>query len=170
MPYDAELDLLRGGVSCAAVLEQLAGWRLDARESTRRALKYRRGKGEIIIVNHDGRGWWDPTSDARGDVFHLVRHLRPGVTFGQVCQVLHRFVGVVPAYPAVSRERRSRARSSPAERWGGRPVIRPGDPAGYTWRSSERSRRPLWPWPHARTLSAAAPMAALGLRTGRTAR
>src|SRR3954454_8860159 len=31
MPDDAELDLLRRGVGCAAVLEQLAGWRLDAR-------------------------------------------------------------------------------------------------------------------------------------------
>jgi hypothetical protein len=61
MPDNAELDLLRRGVSCAAVLEQFAGWRLDARESTPRALKYRRGKGEIIIVNHDGRGWWDAT-------------------------------------------------------------------------------------------------------------
>ena len=57
MPNDAELDLLRRGVSCAAVMERLGGWRLDRRESTRRALKYRRGTGEVITVNHEDRGW-----------------------------------------------------------------------------------------------------------------
>jgi len=36
------------------------GWKLDQREGTRRALKYPDGPGKIIIVNHDGRGWWDP--------------------------------------------------------------------------------------------------------------
>lgn len=55
---DAELDLFRNSVNCAALLESRAGgWRLDQRESTRRALKYRRGAGETLIVNHDGRGW-----------------------------------------------------------------------------------------------------------------
>jgi hypothetical protein len=132
LPDNTELDLLRRGVSCAAVLEHLAGWKLDKRESTRRALKYRRGSGEIIIVNHDGRGWWDPTSAAKGDVFDLVRALTPGLTFGAICQVLQRFVGVLPAYPAAARERRSRTRSSPDERWSRRPAIQPGDSAwGY---------------------------------------
>src|SRR3954447_10661125 len=70
---DAELDLFRRTVNCAAVLERMmGGWRLDLRESTRRALKYRRGAGEIIIVNHDGRGWWDATGHARRRV-----HPRP---------------------------------------------------------------------------------------------
>jgi len=138
MPYDAELDLLRGGVSCAAVLEQLAGWRLDARESTRRALKYRRGKGEIIIVNHDGRGWWDPTGAAKGDVFTLVRHLEPALTFGQVCQTLRRFVGVVPTFPAALRERRPKTRSAPAERWARRRSIQRGD-AAWSYLATERA-------------------------------
>ena len=85
---DAELDLFREGVNCAALLERMAsGWKLDARESTRHALKYRRGSGEIIIVNHDGRGWWDATSSAKGDVFNLVQHLDPSLNFGQVRQV-----------------------------------------------------------------------------------
>ena len=76
---DAELERIRTGVSCAAVLEQLQpGWVLDQRESTRRCLKYRRGQGRILIVNHEGRGWWDPLSTAKGDVFNLVRHLDPG--------------------------------------------------------------------------------------------
>ena len=73
---DEELDLFRQTVNCAAVLERSSGgWKLDASESTKRALKYRRGAGEIIIVNHDGRGWWDATGSAKGDVFNLVQHL-----------------------------------------------------------------------------------------------
>ena len=41
------------------------------KESTRKAVKYRRG-GDIIIVIHDGNGWFDALSDAKGDVFSLV--------------------------------------------------------------------------------------------------
>jgi len=26
-----------------------------------------------VIVNHDGRGWWDPASEAKGDIFSLVQ-------------------------------------------------------------------------------------------------
>ena len=84
---DAELELFRREVSCAALLERWpAGWRLDRRESTRRALKYRRGEGEILIINHDGHGWWDPQSSAKGDVFDLVStsfNLDPSLNFGQ---------------------------------------------------------------------------------------
>ena len=69
---DAEIEWLKAEVSCAALLERLPPvWRLDRAESTRRSLKYRRGEGEIVIVNHDGRGWWDPLSDGQG------RHLHP---------------------------------------------------------------------------------------------
>jgi hypothetical protein len=111
MSDDAELQVFRAGVNCAAVLESMAkGWKLDARQSTRRALKYRRGKGEVLIVNHDGRGWWDPMSDAKGDVFTLVQHLDPALNFGQVRQVLRRFVGVTPSYPELLR---NAARSYP---------------------------------------------------------
>jgi hypothetical protein len=76
---DAELELFRQSVNCAAVLERMVGgWKLDLRESTRRALKYRRGEGEIIIVNHDGRGWWDATGSAKGDVFEKRTFHRQG--------------------------------------------------------------------------------------------
>ncbi|OAP38718.1 DUF3991 and toprim domain-containing protein [Sinorhizobium americanum] len=68
-----EIEALRDKVSCVAVLEQ-AGFANDPKESTRRALKFRRG-GEIIIVTHEGRGWFDPLSDAKGDVFGIVQHL-----------------------------------------------------------------------------------------------
>ncbi|MDE8350151.1 MAG: hypothetical protein POG74_11855 [Acidocella sp.] len=81
--HDEEIERLKASVSCAAVLEQTAPpWRLDRAESSRRSLKYRRGPGEILIVSHGGRGWWDPLSDARGDIFALVRHLHPGLSFG----------------------------------------------------------------------------------------
>lgn len=68
-----EIEALREKVSCAAVLKH-AGFAIDAKESTRRAIKLRRG-GEIIIVTHEGRGWFDPMSEAKGDVFRLVEHL-----------------------------------------------------------------------------------------------
>ncbi len=68
-----EIEALRDQVSCAAVLEQ-AGFAIDAKESTRRAAKFRRSS-EIIIVTHDGRGWFDPLSDAKCEVFRVVEHL-----------------------------------------------------------------------------------------------
>ncbi len=64
---DQEVQELRAGVSCATVLEKQA-WRIDKAESTRQCWKYRRGAGEVLIVNHAGRGWWDPRGDSKGDV------------------------------------------------------------------------------------------------------
>lgn len=52
-----EIERIRDKVSCGAVLEQ-AGFQIDVRQSIRRAVKYRRG-GEIAIVTHAGRGWFD---------------------------------------------------------------------------------------------------------------
>jgi hypothetical protein len=43
------------------------GFAVDLKESTPKAVKYRRGD-DIIIVIHDGKGWFDPLSDAKGDV------------------------------------------------------------------------------------------------------
>jgi hypothetical protein len=37
-----------------------------------------------VIVNHDGRGWWDPLSSTKGDIFDLVQFLDPSLNFGQV--------------------------------------------------------------------------------------
>jgi hypothetical protein len=130
---DAELELFRQSVNCAAVLERMAsGWKLDRRESTRRALKYRRGEGEIIIVNHDGRGWWDATGSAKGDVFNLVQHLDPALNFGAVRKMLRSFVGIAPAFPPAERPRKPGTAGPdrpPAERWAARPPLRPGDAA-----------------------------------------
>jgi len=128
---DAELELFRREVSCAALLERWpAGWRLDRRESTRRALKYRRGEGEIVIINHDGHGWWDPLSSAKGDVFDLVRHLDPSVNFRQVCKELRRLINVAPTFPAALRPSLADVPDRPvAERWKRRPRLRQGSPA-----------------------------------------
>ena len=131
MADDVELQLFRNSVNCAAILEgMVGGWKLDVRESTRRALKYRRDKGEVLIVTHDGRGWWDPLSQAKGDIFDLVQHLDRGLNFGQVRQILRRFVGVVPTYPTAIRTKQGRGPNRPLhERWAKRPCLRPDSPA-----------------------------------------
>ena len=129
---DAELERFRNEVNCAALLEGFGPrWRLDRKESTRRALKYRRGEGEVLIVNHDGRGWWDPQSSAKGDIFDLVQFLDPSLNFGQVRQVLRRFVGVAPRFPEAHRRAGGSKTVLPvALRWAKRPrlhrVRRPG--------------------------------------------
>jgi hypothetical protein len=130
---DTELDLFRHGVNCAALLERLPPpWRLDRKGSTRRALKYRRGAGEVLIVNHDGRGWWDPHSTCKGDVFDLVQFLDPGLNFGQVRQVLRGFVGIAPTFPAAWRRReQSGADRSLPERWQARPRLSAGSPVWH---------------------------------------
>ncbi len=107
---DAEIEWLKAGVSCAALLERLPPvWQLDRTESTRHSLKYRCGTGKILIVNHDGRGWWDPLSDRKGDIFTLVQHLDPGLSFGEARRMLRDFVGIVPSFPAALRARGRRA-------------------------------------------------------------
>jgi hypothetical protein len=128
---DTEIERLKAEVSCAALLERLPPvWRLDRAESTRRSLKYRRREGEIVIVNHDGRGWWDPLSEAKGDIFSLVRHLDPALNFGEARRVLRKFVGIAPSFPAAVRARRSRAPPIPAEQqWDRRRPLSRGSPA-----------------------------------------
>ena len=114
-----EVARLKAAVHCATVLEQATPpWRLDRRESTRRALKYRRGEGEIIIVNHDGRGWWDPMHhDAKGDVFGLVQHLEPQRNFGEVRSRLRLLAGIAPTYLQHLGGARRRDNPPVADRW-----------------------------------------------------
>jgi len=92
-----ELEDLRDRVPCGALLEQ-AGFAVDRQESTRRAVKYRRG-AEIVIVIHEGRGWFDPLSDAKGDVFSLAGHL-DGVAFVDALDRVASLVGFVSREPA----------------------------------------------------------------------
>ena len=137
--HDPEIEELRDKVHCAVVLERTPPpWKLDRKESTKLSLKYRRGKGEILIVSHAGRGWWDPTSDAKGDVFGLVQRLEPGLSFGHVRKRLREFAGLPPRFPPVDR---AGARNIPdrpvAERWAERKAVWPNSP---TWRYLARKR------------------------------
>lgn len=110
-----DLEELRGKVPCTAVLEQ-AGFALDLKESTRKAIKYRRD-AEIIIVIHDGKGWFDPLGEGKGDVFNLVEHLE-GVRFVEAMRAIADLVGFVPSEPVWEREAREREPDlSIPERW-----------------------------------------------------
>ena len=149
--HDPEIEELRDKVHCAVVLEHTPPpWKLDRKESTKLSLKYRRGKGEILIVSHGGKGWWDPTSDAKGDIFGLVQRLEPALTFGHVRKRLREFAGLAPTYPFADRAGSSKRRTcwsptagrrarryGPTRRHG---AISPGR-AAFRRRSS-RPRRP----------------------------
>ncbi|SFQ29670.1 Toprim-like [Bradyrhizobium sp. Ghvi] len=115
-------------VGCAALLEK-DGWKVDVKESTRRAIKYRRDSS-IVIVIHQGRGWFDPLSPAKGDVFSLAVHLGAD-GFVEACDRVADVVGLVPAAPAWQRPARPKTLASIVERWGHRFRPRPGSPA---WR------------------------------------
>lgn len=131
----ADLEELRGKVACGAVLET-AGFAVDPKESTRRAVKYRRGD-DIIIVIHDGQGWFDPLSDAKGDVFRLVEHL-DGLPFAAALYVVADLVGFVPSDPQWQRHSRERLPDlSVPERWSARRKPWPGS---ATWRYLQDAR------------------------------
>ncbi|TIS97724.1 MAG: hypothetical protein E5W99_01910, partial [Mesorhizobium sp.] len=111
----SDVEELRSGVLCAAVLER-AGFAVDRKESTKRAVKFRRGD-EIIIVIHDGKGWFDPLSDAKGDVFRLVEHLE-GVPFVEALDHVADLIGFVSSEPVWTKvPDRTRPDLSIPERW-----------------------------------------------------
>jgi hypothetical protein len=111
----AELERLKDKVPCAAVLER-AGFALDIKQSSRKAMKYRRDEA-IIIVIHDGKGWFDPFGDDKGDVFRLVEHLE-GVPFVEAMNDVASLVGFVPFEPVWQRQSRDREPDrSVSERW-----------------------------------------------------
>ncbi|GEO86857.1 MULTISPECIES: DUF3991 and toprim domain-containing protein [Alphaproteobacteria] len=123
-----ELEALRAKVSCEVVLEQ-AGYKLDAKESTRRAIKYRRD-GDIVIVTHGGRGWFDPLSDGKGDVFGLAMFLDK-VTFPVAAEEVATLVGLRLSRPEWTSPRSSAPARDIAERWRSQ---RTPSPASDTWR------------------------------------
>jgi hypothetical protein len=143
--HDPEIEELREKVHCAVVLEQAPPcWKLDRKESTKLSLKYRRGKGEIVIVSHAGRGWWDPTSDAKGDVFRLVQRLEPGLSFGHARKRLRAFAGLSPCFPSADRVGgRKEPDRAVAVRWAERKTVWSNSP---TWRYLRRQRGvdPVW--------------------------
>lgn len=85
---------LRTKVDCAALLDR-ASFAVDAKESTRKAVKYRHADGQIVIVIHAGQGWFDPLSDAKGDVFSLAMHLG-AADFPAALQEVGELVGYTP--------------------------------------------------------------------------
>jgi hypothetical protein len=114
-----DLEDLRDKVPCTAVLET-DGWKLDAKESSKRAVKYRRGDGEIVIVTHNGKGWFDPMSDAKGDVFGLSKHLG-SFGFVEALERVGELVGFVASQPVWEKPFRQRNISSVTTRWNTRP-------------------------------------------------
>ncbi len=110
-----EIENLRDKVSCAALLER-DGWKLDRKESTRRAIKYRRDEWRIVIVIHGGRGWFDPLSDAKGDVFGLAEHLGADGFISAAAHVADH-VGFVFSQPEWMRPIRTIALAPLDKRW-----------------------------------------------------
>lgn len=122
-----EIEELRAKVGCQALLES-DGWQLDLKESTRRAVKYRHGE-RIIIVNHEGRGWFDTQSPAKGDVFSLAEFLGEK-TFPGACDRVAALVGFIRAPVLYRRSAKARPTKSIADRWSFRKHPEPGSP---TW-------------------------------------
>lgn len=134
--HDAELDELRARVDCRVLLEN-DGWSLDGRSSTRKSTKYYKHEGKhkrIIIVTHEGRGWFDGQEDAKGDVFALAQYLWRGENFGQVRRRLRPLAGMDPALADV----RPSTPSAPIDAgdvWGKARTPRPGSQGwGYLLR------------------------------------
>ena len=123
-----DLEDLRDKVSCSAVLET-DGWKMDRKESSKGAAKYRRGVGEIVIVTHHGKGWFDPMSDAKGDVFSLSEHLG-SFGFVEALERVGKLVGFVTSPLVWTKPFRERNISSVTTRWNSKSSIRPGS---ATW-------------------------------------
>lgn len=127
---------LKAKVPCSALLEA-TGWQVDLRESTPKAVKYRRGDGQIIIVIHHGRGWFEPTSDAKGDVLSLAQHLG-APNFGAALKTVAELVGFEPTAPAWQRRSRNALAPDIASRWAARPRPASGS-AAWAYLTKERA-------------------------------
>lgn len=103
------IEELRDRVGCAALLQQ-DSWKLDLKESTRRAIKYRHA-ANIVIVIHGDRGWFDPLAPAKGDVFDLARHLG-AQGFAQACDHVASLIGFVPSPEPWQRDIRGSSHSA----------------------------------------------------------
>jgi hypothetical protein len=133
---DDELAELRERVDCRTVLER-DGWELDAQASTRHAVKYRGGAGRIVIVTHEGKGWFDPLNDRRGDVLALAQHVWGG-TLGHARKNLRPLAGIAPKLPPVTMVRADGPTMTDADEvWAGGPKLRPGS-AGWAYLTRER--------------------------------
>ena len=127
---DAELERLRQSVDCRLILER-AGWQLDAKESTRLAAKYRSGPGRIVIVTHDGGGWFDPLGESRGDAIALAQFVWGG-NLGHARKALRPLAGLSPEQMSTARQSEGKPSSLDARgEWARKSIVRKGSPA---WR------------------------------------
>jgi hypothetical protein len=111
----SDIEDLRARVGCAAVLEH-EGFAIDLKESTRRAVKFRRAD-EIVIVIHADNGWFDARSDAKGDVFALASYLL-GVGFTDALAAVGDLVAFQPTTPSWKEPAgRPRETGSVSDRW-----------------------------------------------------
>ncbi|MBP1861536.1 DUF3991 and toprim domain-containing protein [Rhizobium herbae] len=135
----AEIQALRVRVGCSALLEH-EGFAIDLKESTRRAVKFRRDD-DIIIVIHDDKGWFDARSDAKGDVFALASYLIGG-GFSEALAAVGGLVAYQPTLPAWERPSRVLTGTAPiTQRWEQRK--RPWR-ASATWSYLTQSRAIPW--------------------------
>ncbi|MBM3095044.1 DUF3991 domain-containing protein [Ensifer sp. T173] len=110
-----DIKELRVRVGCTAVLEH-EGFTVDVKESTRRAVKFRRDD-DIVIVIHEGRGWFDARSDAKGDVFALASYLN-GIGFAEALAAVGDLVAFQPTAPVWEKPiRDTQTMASVTDRW-----------------------------------------------------
>ena len=66
---------------------------------------------------HDGKGWFDPLSDAKGDVFRLAEHL-DAFPFSAAIHVVADLIGFTPFAPPWNRQAKERGPDQTiAKRW-----------------------------------------------------
>jgi hypothetical protein len=110
-----DIEELRTRVGCAAVLEH-ASFAIDRKESTRRAVKFRRDD-DIVIVIHGDRGWFDARSDAKGDVFALASYLH-AIGFAEALAFVGDLVAFQPTAPTWEKPlHRTQTVASIKDRW-----------------------------------------------------
>ena len=85
-----------------------------------------------------GKGWWDPTSDAKGEVFSLVQRRKPAIHFGHARKRLREFAGLSPSFPIAERAGHCKASDRPVANVG--PIVRPCGRVRRTWRYLARKR------------------------------
>ena len=134
-----DIEELRTRVGCAAVLEY-EGFAIDRKESTRRAVKFRRDD-DIVIVIHDDRGWFDARSEAKGDVFALASYLH-GIGFTKALEVVGDLIAFQPTMPTWEKPlHQTQPMASVADRWHHRK--RPWR-ASATWTYLQQCRALPW--------------------------
>lgn len=124
-----ELLELRERVDCRTVLER-AGWKLDGQGSTRNCPKYRKGEANIVLVTHEGRGWYDPLNGKRGDVLALAQHIWGG-NLGHARKALRPLAGIAPKLVPL-RPAADAAVFAADKAWRGAHQLRPGS-QGWTY-------------------------------------